>query len=67
MEFKKWVNKKFWKKNQLILTLYCLQIFDKDVKGSIYQLEGTPTITKISIPKDSKHGRKTDDERKIIF
>jgi hypothetical protein len=32
------------------------KIFDKEVKGSIYQLDGSPTTTKLSIPKDAKQG-----------
>ena len=32
--------------------------FDNEVKGSIYQLDGTPSATKISLPKDGKQGCK---------
>ncbi|CAF0824747.1 unnamed protein product [Brachionus calyciflorus] len=32
------------------------KIFDKDVKGSVYQLDGSPATTKITLPKDTKQG-----------
>ena len=34
------------------------KLFDRDVRGSIYQLDGTPATTKIAMPKDSKQGCK---------
>jgi hypothetical protein len=34
------------------------KIYEKEVKGSVYQLDGIPTTTKICLPKDSRQGCK---------
>ncbi len=37
------------------------KIYDKEVKGSVYQLDGAPTTTKLTLPKNSR------DQRKISY
>lgn len=32
------------------------KIFESELKGSVYQLDGIPTTTKISLPKEAKQG-----------
>jgi hypothetical protein len=34
------------------------KIYDKDVKSSVYQLDGIPTTTKLTLPKNSREQRK---------
>ena len=42
-----------WKQNGTIRLEY-----DKEVKSNVYVLEGGPTLTKMSLPRDEKHCRK---------
>ena len=38
---------------KFLITLYSLQIFDKDIKSYIYNLEGGPS-TKMQLPRDER-------------
>lgn len=40
------------------LCVCSVQVYEKEVKGYVYVLEGTPSTTKIHVPKDNKQSSK---------